>query len=36
MVMEVYVADKLDKLNDWIEKIAVGNKFMEGLHEPIQ
>lgn len=35
ILMEVYTAKELDKLGDWIEKIYVGNKFMEGLHEDI-
>ncbi len=34
--MEVYIAEDLDKLKDLIERIDVGNKVMEGLHEDIQ
>lgn len=36
MLMEIYLVKELDKLDDWIEKIASGNKVMEGLHEGIQ
>lgn len=36
MLMEVYTAEELDKLDDWIEKLLAGNKFMEGLYEDIQ
>ena len=36
MLMEVYTIEELDKLSDWIEKILIGNKVMEGLHEEIQ
>lgn len=35
-LMDVYTAEELDKLDDWIEKISPGNKVMEGLHEDIQ
>ena len=33
---DVYTVEELDKLEDWIAKIDVGNKVMEGLHEDIQ
>lgn len=36
MLMEIYVAKELDKLDDQIDKILVGNKAMEGLHDEIQ
>ena len=36
MLMEIYPIDELDKLDDWIEKISLGNKFMERLHEGVQ
>lgn len=36
MLMEVYTAEELDKLDDWIENISANNKFMEGLHVNIQ
>lgn len=35
MLMEVYTADELDKIDDWIEKILDGNKVMEKLHVEI-
>lgn len=35
MIIEVYVMDELDKLDDWIQKILTGNKVMEGLHKEI-
>jgi len=35
MLMEVYIAEELDKIDDWIEKIADGNKVMETLHVEI-
>ena len=31
MLMDVYTGDELDKIDDWIEKIGVGNKVMETL-----
>ena len=36
MLMEVYVGEKFDKLDDWIENISARNKIIEGLHEEIQ
>lgn len=35
MLMEVYIAEELDKIDDWIEKIVDGNKVMETLHTKI-
>ena len=35
MLMEVYIAEELDKIDDWIEKIEDGNKLMETLHMKI-
>ena len=32
MLMDVYMGDELDKMDDWIKKIANGNKVMETLH----
>ena len=32
MLMDVYIGDELDKIYDWIEKIAASNKVMETLH----
>lgn len=34
-LIEVYIIDEIDKLEDWIEKIAIGNKVIEGFHEDI-
>lgn len=36
MLMDVYTIEELDKLEDWIGKISVRNKVMEGLHKEIQ
>ena len=36
MLVEVYVAEQLDKLDGQIKKILAGNKIMEGLHAKIQ
>ena len=33
--MEVYIDEELDKINDWIKKIADDNKVMEKLHAEI-
>ena len=33
--MDVYIVKELDKIDDWIEKIADGNKVMETLHVDI-
>ena len=35
MLMDVYIAKKLDLIDDWIEKIADRNKLMESLHAKI-
>ena len=35
MLMDVYIGDELDKIDDFIEKIAVSNKVMETLHVDI-
>ena len=32
MLMEVYTARELDKIDGWIENIMDGNKVMETLH----
>ena len=31
MLMDVYMGDKLDKIDDWIENIVDGNKVKETL-----
>ena len=36
MLMEVYMMEELDKIDDWIEKLSGGNKVMGGLYEDIQ
>lgn len=36
MLMDVYINEELDLIDDWIEKIADGNKVMETLHVEIQ
>ena len=33
--MEVYIVEELDKIDNWIEKIAYGNKVMEKLRVKI-
>lgn len=35
MLMDVYMDEKLDKVDDWIENILNGNKVMESLHAEI-
>ena len=35
MLMDVYIAKELDKIDDWFEKIADSNKVMETLHVEI-
>ena len=35
MLMDVYTAKELDKIDDWIEKISYSNKVMESLHMEI-
>ena len=35
-LMDVYTMKELGKLDDWLDKIDIGNKVMEGLHEDIQ
>ena len=32
MLMDIYTVEDLDKIDDWIEKIAYRNKVMETLH----
>ena len=32
MLMDVYMGDELDKIDDWIEKIVDGNKVIETFH----
>ena len=34
-MIDVYMGEELDMINDWIEKIADGNKVMETLHDEI-
>ena len=34
-LIDVYTGKELDMIDDWIEKIADGNKVMETLHEEI-
>ena len=34
-LMDVYIVEDLDKLKDWIKKVDIGNKVMEGLHKDI-
>ena len=36
MLMEIYVAEQLDKLDHQIKKISTSNKVMKGLHDEIQ
>ena len=36
MLMDVYIVEDLENLDEWIKKISIGNKLMEGLHENIQ
>ena len=35
ILIDVYTKEELDMIDDWIEKIADGNKVMETLHEGI-
>ena len=35
ILIDVYTGEELDMIDDWIEKIADGNKVMETLHEEI-
>jgi vacuolar-type H+-ATPase subunit I/STV1 len=35
MLVEVYIAKELDKIDNWIENIADGNKVTETLHVEI-
>ena len=35
IMIDVYTREELDMIDDWIEKIADGNKVMETLHEEI-
>ena len=35
ILIDVYTREELDMIDDWIEKIADGNKVMETLHEEI-
>ena len=35
MLMDVYMREEWDKIEEWIENIADGNKVMETLHENI-
>ena len=35
ILIDVYTREELDMIDDWIEKIADGNKVMEILHEEI-
>ena len=34
-LIDVYIREELDMIDDWIEKIADSNKVMETLHEEI-
>ena len=34
-MIDVYTGEELDMIDDWIEKIADGNKVMETLHDEI-
>ena len=34
-LIDVYTGEELDVIDDWIEKIAYGNKVMETLHGEI-
>ena len=36
MLVEIYAAKELNKIDDWIEKIKNGNKVIEILHVEIQ
>lgn len=36
MLMVIYTTEELDDIYDWIEKVSMGNKFMEGLYVDIQ
>ena len=35
ILIDVYTREELDMIDDWIEKIADGNKVMETLHDEI-
>ena len=35
ILIDVYTGEELDMIDDWIEKIADGNKVMETLHDEI-
>ena len=35
VLIDVYIGEELDMINDWIEKIVESNKVMETLHEEI-
>lgn len=35
-LIKVYTIEELNKLEDWIEKIVVNSKVMEGFHKDIQ
>ena len=35
ILIDVYTREELDMIDDWIEKIAEGNKVMETLHDEI-
>ena len=35
ILIDVYTGEELDLIDDWIEKIADGNKVMETLHDEI-
>ena len=35
ILIDVYIEEELDMIDDWIEKIKDGNKVMETLHEEI-
>jgi hypothetical protein len=35
MLMDAYMGDELDKIDDWIENIVANNKVMETLHTDI-
>lgn len=36
MLLDIYLVEELDQVDDWIEKIAIGYKVMIGLDEDIQ
>lgn len=36
MLLNVYSRGELDKIDDWIDNIQLGNKVMLGLNEDIQ